>query len=239
MIGVVALAAGVRAIVGCVGEDPAVVTAAEPSADASVSAPPADASVAESSSPASDAAVDGDAGRTDAPGFDAGCMGATACERVVFATQSTKTGALGGASGADAFCTAEANSPSAHARVRGREFVAWISVVAAEASARHVHGTGPYVRPDGTVIASSWTALVSGTLAAGITLDQFGGAIVGAAWTGTKLDGTRAESNCVDFAAQAGSDIGVGGVLGSTTKTWTESTNYYCNNARRVICIEK
>lgn len=239
MGGVVLLAMGARAVVACVGEDPPAVTPEGRDADAPPSPPPPDANASESSAPASDAAGDGDGDATDASAFDAGCMGVAACERVVFATQGTTTGALGGASGADAFCTAEANRPDAHVRVRGREFVAWISVVSADAATRHVHGTGSYIRPDGTVIASSWTVLVSGALAAGITLDQFGGAITGTAWTGTQSDGTRAGTNCVDFAAQAASDIGVLGALGSTTSTWTASINSYCNTDRRLICIEK
>jgi hypothetical protein len=228
----IALALFELAITSCVGEEPGFVGSASDSDGGAVGQ-------LDGSTNAEAAAAVEDAGTAESSTFDAGCSGAVACERVVFATQSTKTGGLGGASAADAFCTAEANAAGAHGRVRGREFVAWVSVVAAQAAERHVHGTGGYVRPDGAVVASSWVALVDGTLDAPVAIDQFGAAVGGSAWTGTEPDGTRASGNCVDFASSSQTDVGAGGALDAVDAKWSASASFYCNSARHLICIEK
>lgn len=234
--GFVPFVAGAGALLAaCVGSDPDPVTT-----------PEADASTAPFDAGALRDAADGnteDAGVNDAASeasmFDAGCRGLEDCERVLFVTQNTKTGNLGGATGADAFCTQEANTVGAHARVRGREFVAWISVVEASAAERHKHGTKPYVRPDGTTVANNWTELTSGTIKTNLGIDQFGAGATGSIWTGSAANGSRNESNCVDFKSPAQIDIGAGGTLSATDSAWSLSASFACDSPHRVLCIEK
>lgn len=216
-------------LMSCVGEDTPLAAVTAKDAEATVDAGVSDAS----------ANTDGDGTTDAAASTDAGCRGLAACERAIFATQNTRTGNLGGAVGADAFCTAEANSVGADPRVRGREFVAWISFVAGTAAERHVHGIERYVRPDGTQVATNWDALVSGALEADVGQDQYRATATGTAWTGTNADGSRAQSNCVDFSSPLAADIGVGGAMGSITSTWSASASFKCDTGRRVICIEK
>lgn len=116
--------------------------------------------------PAPDARPPSDAGSTtvsDAAPVDPrlGCNGAVDCARVVFVTSFSFTAyGLGGLAAADAKCNALATFADDD-RVRGRSFVAWLSDGTTSPSARLVHGTGKYIRPDGETIAEDFAELTS------------------------------------------------------------------------------
>src|SRR5262249_60557677 len=79
--------------------------------------------------------------------------------KLVFVSSTTYTGNLGGLSGADAKCQSLATS-AGHAGT----FKAWLSDDVTDAKSRLTHSTMPYVLVDGTIVATGFTDLTSGTL---------------------------------------------------------------------------
>lgn len=184
-----------------------------------------------------DAEVDADA---ISPPADAGpgCNGAVACERVVFVTHDTFNGHdLDSLANADDLCTTRGKFFTPVSRVKDRVFRAWLSTAGSTAAARHVHGTAPYIRPDGTLIANNWADLTNGDLAAPISIDSSGAAANGTAWTGTTATGTAvAGGNCNVWNSPA--EVGTVGSVAATDGKWTQSASVACNTMRRLYCVE-
>lgn len=204
--------------------------------------PPADAG---------DVSSVGDAGAADAgpvpsttPVPPGGCKGALDCQRVVFVSSiSFAAYDLGGLQAADAKCNALATL-AWDDRVRDREFVAWLSDGATSPADRLAHGTMPYVRPDGEVIAKDFSALTSAKpLAASISLDEDGDEQEGAVWTGTDVAGTSTGASCSGWIANGG--IATRGVITSSAPRWTNAgpptgaPGLCASDRARIYCFEK
>ena len=163
----------------------------------------------------------------------------TSCERVVFVTSLTYSGALGGVTGANQKCQQLANA-STNSRVKGRSFRALLSTTTSAAKTRLVQGTGRYLRPDGTTIAANWVALHSGTLSAAISLDENGTPLMaGKAWTNTLIDGTSSSSDCLIWNNNAPGARGVVGDLMSTTSSWVTAASVSCDGVNHLYCFEE
>lgn len=181
----------------------------------------------------------GDAGK-DAP-VEIGCDGGPSCERVVFATKGGFNGnQLGGIAGADAKCNAAASSPTAHARVKGRTFKAWISITTGTVSSvkdRLVHGTGHYVKPGGTIVANDWSDLTDGTLQSGIDQDETGAPVTGHAWTGTTIAGLAGPNQCDGWGPSG--NQGRTGNVGGAMNGWTDGNDDGCGTLDHLYCFEQ
>lgn len=152
------------------------------------------------------ATVDGGAALGDA-GADAAtttpaCNGAADCERVVFVTSEAILGSLIlGVSGADAMCDRLA-AKSANPRVSGRMYRAWISDDTRSPSTIFVHGTKPYVRPDGVRIASDYAHLTNGNaLERPIEVDELGRMQAGSVWSATSASGEHDGAACYEWSS--------------------------------------
>jgi hypothetical protein len=155
----------------------------------------------------------------------------------VFLSSSTYTGNLGGHAGADAFCQQRATTAGL-----GGTWMAWISDSASSPSARFNHASDAYRLLDGTVVAASWSALVSGSLGHGIDLDESGHAPTGTTevWTATNPDGTLAGDGCSSFTSGSHSaTTPVVGVAGNTNATWTDVYLQFCDRSDHVYCFEQ
>jgi hypothetical protein len=167
-----------------------------------------------------------------------GCPGAASCARVVFVTSETRSFEY--VAGADTTCMNFANSSVALPRIKGRQFAGWATTANGSPSVRFVHGTGPYIRPDGTVIASNWTDLTDGTLTVPIIHDERGLSVTAGerVWTGTATDGTASSPNCLDWASA--DDTARVGVVGATNVQWTRFlVTEPCMSLFRLYCFEK
>lgn len=167
------------------------------------------------------------------------CAGTIPCERIVFVTRTLHSGNLGGVAGADAFCQAAADAKGS--LVRGRSFAAWLSAPFNVAGTRLAHGTMPYRRTDGHMIAANWDELVSGTIREPIDRDEKGMPITQATavWTGTLPTGGLYTPNCEDWTI--GSEI-ASGALGITTArdmAWTANTEQSCSTMGALYCFER
>jgi hypothetical protein len=169
------------------------------------------------------------------------CDGGPSCERVVFVTKSGFNGnQLGGIAGADAKCNTAAAAPNVHPRVNGRIFRAWISTTTIPSSVkdRLVHGTGHYVKPTGTIIATDWTDLTDGTLQSGIDVDETGGAVAAShAWTGTTDNGSNGPNQCDGWTPSGGQ--GRAGNVGGAGNGWTDANDDSCPTLNHLYCFEQ
>lgn len=170
---------------------------------------------------------------------DSGSDVVVSTSRRVFVTSATTTPDFGGLSQADARCESAATSASL-----GGTWKAWLSTTATSASSRLEHATVPYKLIGGTVIASDWTGLTSGTLQHAIDLDE-NGTLVSTATvaTGTTASGSSATNNCNDWTSKTSSYSEAAGetTAQATDSSWTNAFSYVCSGAALVslYCVEQ
>ena len=101
---------------------------------------------------------------------------------------------------------------------------------------------GPYVRPDGTVVANTFLDLLDGSLDDAIEMDETG-ASVGAdlVWTGTLATGLGAgpDSTCADWTDGTDGVLGLTGSTGQFDNLWTELAILPCgSNPAHLYCFQ-
>ncbi|HYB99566.1 MAG TPA: DUF1554 domain-containing protein [Candidatus Limnocylindrales bacterium] len=156
------------------------------------------------------------------------------CRRArTFITLGTTTGALGGLTGADGFCQAQASGGGL-----GGTYRAWLSTSAKTARER-IAGIEYRLVDDTTVAVSSGADLFDGNITANITRNQFTGTNAGSnVWTGTNADGTAAAATCQDWTSASFGSSGTVGNNGNTA-TWTTAGSSACNLGQRLYCFEQ
>lgn len=154
--------------------------------------------------------------------------------KVVFATSIRYTGSLGGLAGADQICADHALA----GELTG-QFRAWLSTIDESAVERLVHATVPYVRTDGVMVASDWSDVVDGTLAAAIDRDEQGLSVTGDVWTGTLPDGTAYESDCAGFEEGTNAAVSLCGRATSDSAVWTQNIVVGCAQPLRLYCLQQ
>jgi hypothetical protein len=167
--------------------------------------------------------------------------------KTVFVTAATFTGNFGGVNGADHNCAAAA----ADAGLTGT-FRAWLADSNAQSapSGRFdtVGAVFDYQLTTGTSIATGWSALTHGALAAPIDRDEHQ-ALVSATnnvWTNVKADGTQNNPSpnraCADWTTTqtTGNRSGQEGSSSSSTAAWTQlNSSPNCTQSKRLYCFEQ
>jgi hypothetical protein len=167
-------------------------------------------------------------------------------QNIVFvSSQVYAGGGLGGLAGADSQCQMLAQA----AGFSGM-FAAWLSDSKTDAAQRFGHWPTPYVLPDGTVVASNWSQLVSGTLAHAIDETETKGAPPqgsigsGEVWTNTTPSGLKYGTQCGDWTQLNGSVVNFH--FGDATASdggWTlDSHGIYlgmlCGGTAALYCVQ-
>jgi DNA-binding beta-propeller fold protein YncE len=173
---------------------------------------------------------------------------------LVFVTTGTYNGDFG-TTAANAI-TAANNDCTTAASAAGLQgtFQAWIASIANGSGGANdpvttfVDQTGnSYEEVNGTVVASNWTGLISGTLTNKINIGPSGTTVTGDAWTnvGTngvaEHNGSSTADNCAAWTTASGSDHGYYGLLSSATSTWTygSSNTATCSTAEHLYCFQQ
>jgi hypothetical protein len=157
------------------------------------------------------------------------------CDRLVFVTSQTFTGALGGLGGADQKC-----QTAAQAAMKKGTFKAWLSDATKGPSTTFVKNPRKYLSTSGAVVANSWTDLTDGTLLSGISVTELGGGAAGdRAWSATSIGGAPAPFaiHCTNWTTEGNS--GDTGRAGNTDSLWTDDNKAPCGTTRRLYCFEQ
>ncbi len=161
-------------------------------------------------------------------------------ERIVFVTKESFKSNMGGLSGADAKCQAEADSPASI--VPSGTYLPWLSDGTDSPDTRFTKSSHPYVRPDGAKIAENYTDLTDGSILNTTSIDATGHAVGhNQFWTGTNADGTTTKKNAT--CATWGAGLYVFGMTGSTaskTTAWSSYRGDHCSTGRyRLVCFQQ
>ena len=124
------------------------------------------------------------------------------------------------------------------------------------ASARITPSSGPYLRPDGTILAANAAALFRPRLQS-ITHDLLSleelivapefdetGSIVVAdeTWTGSEDDGTAfgdSDSDCIGWTSVDGAKLGRTGLQDRVDSLWLSGANRFCDDENHLYCLQR
>ena len=167
---------------------------------------------------------------------------------------SPTNGGFGGVTTANTICQ---NASTAGGSIApAGTYLAWLATIkngstgANDPYTTFTSKTLPYREVNGTLIANGWTALLSGTLANGIALDQTGTAQSGSVWTNVSAttgqastNGSSANRNCTAWTVGTTSGTtneGRFGTLGATTSSWSLATGeIVCGTSAYLLCFEQ
>jgi hypothetical protein len=168
----------------------------------------------------------------------------TACvdKRVFVTTKALPNGgfSMGSVAEADRFCQAAADE-----RHFGGTWRAWISDSHSSPAARFATADAVYRLLDGTLVASTWVELTSGTLAHAIDLMDSGMWVPLQArlevWTGTAPTGSFSGYDCADWTNTSPNlpyaDVGT---VGRKDNGWTQAYRQFCDRTNiHLYCFEQ
>ncbi len=163
-------------------------------------------------------------------------------ENTIFVTSATFDGNLGGLTGADEKCQAEANGPASI--VPSGTYLAWLSDGTDSPDTRFTKFSHPYKLRYGTKIAEDFTDLTDGSILHTINIDSTGKPLgLQFFWTGTHSDGKTVQHFVACYGWAAGHLRGYRGVVGSTVQTstlWSAySSQKRCGRSFRLACFQQ
>lgn len=155
----------------------------------------------------------------------------TAASKVIFVTNGTWTGNLGGLAGADSKCNAEAKS-----RGIAGTFQALLGAPEGTPQHRSIHYPVPYVTESGTYLNSDYHDLFA---SGGV--DNPVGSAAGSVWTGLASDGTYGSNlHCNSWTdGTLGSTALIGSASATGTSWYTNTVGISCNYFAHLYCIEQ
>ena len=160
-------------------------------------------------------------------------------EKTVFVTSTSFNGNLGGISGADEKCQAEADDPASI--VPPGTYLAWLSDGTDSPNTRFTKSSHPYILPDGTKIAEDFVDLTDGTLLHPINAEPTGKTLgLQYARTGTNWDGTTVQyfNTCNGWTA-SDNFKGSGGRTNRVDKLWSMYGRASCTRMYRLWCFQQ
>jgi len=162
-------------------------------------------------------------------------IGGSLTRTVFLSTAGQPAVSFGGLAVADAQCQSEADA----AGLPLGFYRAWMSDDSGSPATTFNQIVGPYVLPDGSVVAGSWADLTDGSLLAPISMTASGLTAEGIlTWTGTRDDGTAATNHCGNWDSNAAAASGQTG-LSSETSDWTARLNLSCMISARYYCFQQ
>ncbi len=173
----------------------------------------------------------------------AGCF-ADVCTKTVFVTAEPVAAKFGGVEAADQLCAQQA----AAAQLPG-VYLAWLSDGSHSPFQRFSKSTVPYVRTDGTQVATDFEALRSeppGPIDLSAAGQKVGGADDAKVWTGTGVDGradtfNNASNYCSTWSRNVIDDSVIVGLLRTRAKAedWTRAKLVPCTGDGYLYCFQQ
>ncbi|MEM7159013.1 MAG: DUF4215 domain-containing protein [Myxococcota bacterium] len=159
-------------------------------------------------------------------------------QRIVFVTEDTFDGNMGGIAGADALCQDAATAVGLPGTFR-----AWLSDDTHSPDADWTRGQcdDSYVLTNGQSVAGDWNDLTDGNIDEPIRRTEAGNEVGGNqnVWTGTDTDGTldNPGRDCEEWSSTNAD--GRSGMAGQSDHDWTDDWTRYCGNFQRLYCFEQ
>ena len=156
-------------------------------------------------------------------------------KKLIFVSDTQRTGNLGGLAGADAICQAEAERYDLDGTYK-----AWLSSSTVAAKDRVTQWPYGYRNADDDVIAISWEDLVDGQLSTELNAFADGTPVpsgTAATWTATSESGGYATPSCSDWTSTSGQ--GTVGLNTLTSAIWTNWGTRACSELTWMYCIEQ
>lgn len=164
--------------------------------------------------------------------------GGPAGSRRIFVTAEDHATALGGLTGADAFCARAATAAGL-----GGQWMAWLSDSTASVADRMAHHAGPYTTTTWRIVADDWRMLTGGALRAPVDRDQYGAERNRAVFTNTNPDGTTRSpaDSCGNWTLDGVAGFSYAGLSSAADATWTLNgeRTYPCGYAFALYCVEQ
>lgn len=171
-----------------------------------------------------------------------GCSNECAADiRVFVSSELYKAGELMGVELADAECIQRAYDADLPDALR---FRAWLSTSTQDAKDRFdTARRGRLVMVNGLVLAGSWPELLAGALANPLEVTNFSETYHGKVWTGTKSDGTAADSaHCLDWTSNSLIESAYYGYSDEISHEWTLADQIDnplpCSDPLAIYCFE-
>ena len=160
-------------------------------------------------------------------------------EKTVFVTSAKFKGNLGGLTGADDKCQAEADGPASI--VPSGTYLAWLSDGFDSPVTRFTKSSHPYMLPDGTKIAEDFTDLTDRSILHKINSDPTGKRLgLQEFWTGTLPDGTTAQQVVTCSGWKANDGRAMTGRTNQTGSLWsTMHSDHGCGGSLRLLCFQQ
>ena len=163
-------------------------------------------------------------------------------EKTVFVTSAGFKGNLGGLTGADDKCQAEADGSASI--VPSGTYLAWLSDGFDSPDIRFTKSAHPYMLPDGTKIAEDFADLTDGSILHAINIDPTGKRLqLEYFWTGTKADGKTADypQTCDGWMADPLTNFkGMAGQTNVASTMWSSRWSHAgCSFINRLICVQQ
>ena len=164
--------------------------------------------------------------------------------KTVFVTSASFDSNLGGLTGADAKCQAEADGPASI--VPTGTYMAWLSDGTNSPNSRFTKSSHPYVLSNGKKVAENYIDLTDGSILNPINLGPHGKPIgYQNYWTGTYPDGTSArvdeyDGTCGGWAvAPPAGKYGMVGHSSKKTTSWSKDKGNGCRSTRKLACFQQ
>jgi len=117
------------------------------------------------------------------------------------------------------------------------EFKAWLSTSTVNATDRFTFG-GPWVRPDGVIVAHTKAELISGELHAPINQSASGEYLANlGVWTGSSATGAGSGIDCNDWTSDDGGDSGTAGAANAIDDWYQAWSSYPCSGTASLYCL--
>ena len=163
-------------------------------------------------------------------------------EKIVFVTSASFKGNLGGLTGADAICQAEADDPASI--VPAGTYLAWLSDGTDSPDTRFTKTAHPYLLPDGTKIAEDFFDLTDGSILHALDIDPTGKSLgLTSYWTGTNPDGTTTQYflTCDGWTADPVAKYrGMAGTILRGPTLWSSGfPDASCSQPQKLICFQQ
>ena len=164
-------------------------------------------------------------------------------QKTVFVTRAAFTGNLGGLTGADEKCQAEADGPASI--VPPGTYLAWLSDGIDSPDTRFTKSSHSYMLPDGTKIAEDFADLTDGSILHIINFDATGQNLGRQLfWSSTNADGTTAQPflTCEGWMWTAESSTISHAMVGNTIKKstlWSQYAREKCSPHLRLTCFQQ